>query len=551
MSTWPPLPEGLRDRADNEMLRRLRAMDAEIYGDITAESGSITGNFDISGNLTVTGDISTSGDISITDLGSLYISGQGIFFQDEALGAIIHDVGADVAGGMSFLTGGYGTDITSSHDNSGTDKGYGEVYLRSSGAFADAAAWIVANESATGPFNGVYVYADGTVSSDPHILFEVDDEDVAHFTTSGLEFLSGNNLYFYESGGSVDQGIQFEDSGGASRWAMRMVSSGTPYTAISNRASNGEVRMYANTSTAGSGGEVLVATFEDTHVEIANGIDIRWANNSTKPVMIMDSNGGGADTWTDQGAHIVMGEQAANEDTAAAALHLTYKGDGTGYIGMGALTSGVPAYGLKFHYTTGQVRHLNDGSASAPSWSWSNNVNTGMYRFGTNEIGFAANGAVRVLIGTYGLKVDTAEDLLPRSDNSSQLGASGARYIDVWAVDTTINSSDATTKKDISAKLPLDAMQFVKDTPPLSFVREGRKRKHYGWTAQQIKRAMDIQQVDWGAYIDPEIGGVPKGKRAEDGFGHGPLALRQAELVPVLWQAVIDLERRVAELEGR
>lgn len=49
-----------------DLFKRFRAIDADIYGNLTARSGSITGDFMISGNLTVTGDVSTSGDITTT-----------------------------------------------------------------------------------------------------------------------------------------------------------------------------------------------------------------------------------------------------------------------------------------------------------------------------------------------------------------------------------------------------------------------------------------------------------------------------------------------------
>jgi hypothetical protein len=283
--------------------------------------------------------------------------------------------------------------------------------------------------------------------------------------------------------------------------------------------------------------------------DINMGHDILWSG-ATKPRIVMDSTGAG-DNWTAQGAHIVMGEQAANGDTAAAAVHITYNGGGIGHIGMGALDStGKPAYGLKWLYTKAQTFAINDGTEALPFWTYDSDRDTGRYRKGANEMADATAATDRWLIGTYGVKISTSLDILPRSDNSSQLGASGARYIDVWAVDTTINSSDERGKRDIrSLGGELDALQFIRDTDPKLFRREGRNRSHAGWTAQGVKRAMDNQGVDFGAFIDPAVGGVPEGKRAEDGFGHGPLGLRQAELLPVAWQAIRELEERVVALE--
>ncbi len=561
-------------------------MDTEIYGDITAESGSISGDFDITGDVTVDG--------TITVDGFLYMGSSSMYFTNAGYAQMVmQNTGDSIDLGFQMYTGHNVIEMTTGKYNSGT--GQYEAYVQAStddlGLRPNGASVILHAESDGGDYS---LWVD---SHNHKFAFEVDGADL-------LE-VNSNGLYFYESGGSSSQGLQFEDSGGATRWALRFdATNSPPFVALSNRASNGEVRIYANTSTAGSSGETLVATFEDTHLEIADGIDIRWANQSSKPVMIMDSTGSG-DTWTDQGAHIVMGEQASSEDSAAAALHITYTGDGKGYVGMGALTSGKPAYGIGFHYTTGSVRHLNDGTAGAPSYSWDsdtdmgiykiaagrfgisaqgtkvgefggysgtssnyfnirwgdgfvsrpayaffNDIDTGMYLFGTNELGFAAGGGDNLLVGTYGFKVNTSKDILPRTDNSSQLGASGARYIDVWAVDTSINSSDATQKEDFGP-IPFDAMAFVNALPMLSWRRKGRSRFHLGPTAQDVKAAMDRVGFDWAAYIDPEYGGVPEGKREEDGFGHGPKGLRQAELVPVLWEAVQKLDARVKELEAR
>jgi predicted acyltransferase (DUF342 family) len=70
---WKPLPTG---QGANPLLRRLKAMDAEIYGAIFAKSGTIDGPFTISGNLTVSGSTTISGDTSMS--GDLTLSGGSI-----------------------------------------------------------------------------------------------------------------------------------------------------------------------------------------------------------------------------------------------------------------------------------------------------------------------------------------------------------------------------------------------------------------------------------------------------------------------------------------
>jgi hypothetical protein len=486
-----------------DMDRRMRAMDAEVYGDIYAEGGVFSGNLSVTGTLNVTG---------LVTFGASSLAWVNVGYAE----AIMQDSGSDADMGLKLWTG---------HNQIGIYSGKAT--------------------SGTGQYEG-------------SVTASVDDPFV-RTTGAQVELLA-------------------ESDGGD--WSLRV----DPHNAKFNFEADG--------------GDVL--NVDPGGINMESGKTIEWLNASL-PHIVLDSTSSG-DSWTAQGAYLKIGEQASTE-AGAAAISLSYVGSGFAYLGMGGMTSGVPAYGLRMQlnqhgiymlggtvtdpsyswsddtdmgfyriangrfgvaaqgvkvgefggYSGTSANYFNirwgDGFVTRPSYSWFNDIDTGMYRFGTNEIGFAAGGGDNLLIGTYGIKINTSKDILPRSDNSSQLGASGARYIDVWAVDTSINSSDARYKTNLS-NIPFDAMEFVRLAAPLKFKREGRNRWHLGWTAQQIKYAMDDVGFDWAAYIDPEVSGVPEGKREEDGFGHGPKGLRQAELVPVLWQAVIDLEARVRELEN-
>ena len=142
------------------------------------------------------------------------------------------------------------------------------------------------------------------------------------------------------------------------------------------------------------------------------------------PKIVLDSSSSG-DAWTAQGAQISLGESG---DGGSAALHLTYRGDGYSYVGTGALTNGIPAYGyLRFQYNAttivsnahwnladgydlktngttrissgGLVRAAN-GSASAPSISLSGDTNTGLFRYGSDVLGITAGGTRRARFGS-------------------------------------------------------------------------------------------------------------------------------------------------------
>jgi hypothetical protein len=206
-----------------------------------------------------------------------------------------------------------------------------------------------------------------------------------------------------------------------------------------------------------------------------------------------------------------------------------------------------------------RIFNANDGLAAFPTYTFTSDPDTGMFLFDTNELGFATAALNRFLIGSYGMKVDFGLDILPRSDNSSQLGQSGLRYIDVWAVDGSINTSDESTKKFVKP-LQFEAREFAHRVQAIQFKRkDGGKRWHVGWSAQAIKGAMDKQGTEWAAFVDPSHG-PPRGRKIEgpddDRFG-GALGLRPQELVPVLWDAwketdddVIGLKAEVIELRA-
>ena len=89
-----------------------------------------------------------------------------------------------------------------------------------------------------------------------------------------------------------------------------------------------------------------------------NGKNIIGIQNVTStsdavfPHLVLDSTGSG-DDWLSQGAYISLGESG---DLGAAALHMTYVGNGLSYIGSGAVTSGIPgASYLRFDYDSDEI----------------------------------------------------------------------------------------------------------------------------------------------------------------------------------------------------
>ena len=153
----------------------------------------------------------------------------------------------------------------------------------------------------------------------------------------------------------------------------------------------------------------------------------------------------------------------------------------------------------------------------------------------------------------------TTRDVVPLADDSYRLGGTSLRWIDVWAVDGSINTSDARAKADIT-DCPL-GMDFISALRPVSYrwqdklvrvdidpesgkkadVRGPGVRRHYGLLAQQVEDALGGR--DFAGYIHDEATDV--------------YALRYHEFIAPLIKALqeehaarLALEDRLAAIES-
>jgi len=101
---------------------------------------------------------------------------------------------------------------------------------------------------------------------------------MAEFRFDGLRFNNPTpQIQFNASaGGTGNTGILYQDSGSTLRNAL--IFPGSDVVRLCNRASNGVVEIRANTSTAGSGGETLVATFTDTAITTTVDVGVGTTN---------------------------------------------------------------------------------------------------------------------------------------------------------------------------------------------------------------------------------------------------------------------------------
>jgi hypothetical protein len=275
--------------------------------------------------------------------------------------------------------------------------------------------------------------------------------------------------------------------------------------------------------------------------------------------------------------------------------------DGGGYINTGA-TKTIGTSTVKFT----QFKALGLQSTSNSGWvstvyPWTDNsssLGTSLYSWNLLYLGgaayFAGGTTIKIdasgyatlnritLTGGYGVYSDWS----PGPDNTHSLGQSTRRWSDVWAVDTSINSSDIRLKKEVaSSVLGLD---FIKKLRPVSYkwingkaeavleekteqrentpgvkedvvvmlpkisgydsqgeeiietVSSGGVRTHYGFIAQEVKEALDAEGIgdDFAGWVlndknDPESG----------------QNLRYSEFISPLTKAVQELSDMVESLQ--
>ena len=131
------------------------------------------------------------------------------------------------------------------------------------------------------------------------------------------------------------------------------------------------------------------------------------------------------------------------------------------------------------------------------------------------------------------------------SDDTTDLGASGVRFDDIFATNTSISSSDANKKNTIiDSDLGLD---FINRLSPKSYIFNGKTRVHYGLIAQEVENVLsDINKPT------SKFAGFVKDEK-ENFYG-----LRYAEFISPMIQAIKDLKAefdtlkdKVKELESK
>lgn len=126
--------------------------------------------------------------------------------------------------------------------------------------------------------------------------------------------------------------------------------------------------------------------------------------------------------------------------------------------------------------------------------------------------------------------------LRPSRNDFWSLGTASYKWADIYAQNSTINTSDRREKKEI--KYDLSTYEGLFDSlKPCSFRFIGRNRTHLGMISQDVEQSMNecgVSDMDFAGFI-------------KDGDSYG---LRYGEFIPLLIDQIQKLKKRVEALES-
>lgn len=232
--------------------------------------------------------------------------------------------------------------------------------------------------------------------------------------------------------------------------------------------------------------------------------------------------------------------------TSSSLNSIRLKSDGAIYLEAGGLSgTGViiadtpagasPSYPFRvwdgsdnkiLDFSTRPQLQAADGSVSYPIYSFTGDVDCGIFRNAADDWRLVAGGASVAQVINNG----TFASFGPGADNTYSLGRSGLRWTAVWAVNGTIQTSDMREKALVDYDVP--GLEFIRSLNPLRFrwkVGPATDHIHWGLSAQEVQERVG----NTGPMEDGDL-----------------LGLRYSELVPSLINAVRELADEVDRLSA-
>lgn len=159
-----------------------------------------------------------------------------------------------------------------------------------------------------------------------------------------------------------------------------------------------------------------------------------------------------------------------------------------------------------------------------------------------------------------GTNVFCETNMFPGTDNLFDIGALSLRWDDIYATNGTIQTSDEREKDDI---LDIDlGIDFINELKPKSYKWKGKKRKHYGLLAQDVKKSLGNK--DFAGYIeeneevddldkekDPITNEYPKKNITHYGLRYNEFIAPMIMAIQELSKQNKDLINRIEKIENK
>ena len=217
---------------------------------------------------------------------------------------------------------------------------------------------------------------------------------------------------------------------------------------------------------------------------------------------------------------------------------------------LGFAANGQAHVYIKGNSSNGRGQLMLDGGASAnyPALGFSDNVDVGLY-YESGALGFTYDGNVQLKITSTHLQAHN--DIEPNASGSYHLGKSDKNWHTVYAYNGTFlqtvtcatlnETSDVALKENVITITKEKGLDFITSLNPIQYNMIGDTAIRTGFTAQDVKEKGLAQGYteNFGAYTETE----------EDGTTYWGISYR--DLIAPLVASIKELKARIEDLEGK